>query len=68
MVSQSQLFTGGAIFSMLGLLHTFYSIRDLYQPRHLAPTDPALIDHMVLGGRRAPCRRSHEHVGRLARL
>lgn len=50
MMSQSLLITGGAIFSILGLLHALYTIRDVYRPRHFAPTDPTIIDLMTSAG------------------
>lgn len=49
-MSQYLLIAGGAIFSILGLLHVAYTIRDIYRPRYLAPIDSALIDQMASTG------------------
>ena len=49
-MSQYLLITGGMVFLILGLLHVIYTIRDIYQPRHLVPLDPALIDQMASTG------------------
>jgi hypothetical protein len=49
-VSQYLLIAGGALFSILGLLHAIYTIFDVYRPRHLAPMDQAVIHHMASTG------------------
>lgn len=47
---QYLLIAGGALFSILGLLHAIYTIFDVYRPRHLAPMDQALIHQMASTG------------------
>ena len=49
-MSQYLLIAGGMIFSILGLLHAFYTICDIYRPMHLTPLNPALIDQMASTG------------------
>ena len=49
-MSHYLLITGGMVFSILGLLHVIYTIRDIYRPRYLAPLDPAVIDQMASTG------------------
>lgn len=49
-MSQNLLIAGGAIFSILGLLHALYTICDIYRPRYLAPVNPAVIDQMTSTG------------------
>jgi hypothetical protein len=49
-VSQYLLIAGGALFSMLGLIHAIYTILDVYRPRHLAPMDQAVIHQMAATG------------------
>ncbi len=49
-MSQYLLIAGGAIFSILGLIHAIYTIGDVYQPRHLAPMDQAVIRQMSSTG------------------
>ncbi len=40
------IFTGAAIFFMLGFLHLFYSFLDLKSPKRFAPADPSLLAAM----------------------
>jgi hypothetical protein len=49
-MSQYLLIAGGAIFSILGLVHIIYTIRDIYRPKYLAPLNPTLIDQMASTG------------------
>ena len=49
-MSQYLLIAGGAIFSILGLLHIIYTVCDISRPRYLAPHDPAVIDYMASTG------------------
>jgi len=45
-MTQYLLMAGGAIFLLLGILHAVYTLADLFTPRRMVPTDPALIDRM----------------------
>jgi hypothetical protein len=38
--------TGGLIFAVLGLIHAFYTLADIFRPRRLVPEDRFLIDAM----------------------
>ncbi len=46
------LVLGGAVFGMLGLLHTWLTFRDIERPRRLAPEDPTVADAMASTGLR----------------
>jgi hypothetical protein len=52
----------GAVFGVLGVLHTIYTLLDLRNPRRLAPVDPSVAHAMaqlpgVVGcGRHRHCR------------
>ena len=52
MVSRFLLIAGGAIFSILGLLHVIYSILDIYKPKYLAPMNTTMISQMASTGLR----------------
>jgi len=49
-VSHFLLIAGGTVFSILGLVHAIYTMRDIYRPRYLAPIDRAIIDQMISTG------------------
>src|SRR5580698_6299390 len=46
------LIAGGAIVSLMGLLHALYTCADIARPRYLVPSDPALREAMMRGGLR----------------
>jgi hypothetical protein len=41
------LILGGAVFGVLGVLHTIYTLLDLRNPRRLAPVDPSVAHAMA---------------------
>src|SRR5262250_2744135 len=41
------LILGGAVFSVLGSLHTIYTLLDLRNPRRLVPVDPSVAHAMA---------------------
>jgi hypothetical protein len=41
---------GGALFSILGLLHALYTFADTLRPRRLVPDNPAVIEAMSSSG------------------
>jgi hypothetical protein len=41
------LILGGAVFGVLGVLHTIYTLLDLRNPRRLVPADPAVAHAMA---------------------
>ena len=43
---------GGSIFGVLGLLHAWFTFRDMARPRRLVPEDPAVADAMAATGLR----------------
>ena len=50
--------------SLLGVLHTIYTLLDLRNPRRLAPVDPSVAHAMVEFGSQA-IGRTHGHVASL---
>ena len=46
------LIAGGAIITLLGLLHAVYTYADIARPRYLVPSKPALREAMMQGGLR----------------
>jgi hypothetical protein len=46
------LVVGGSIFGVLGLLHAWYTFRDIAQPRRLVPEDATVADAMAATGLR----------------
>src|SRR5580693_5528467 len=40
------LYSGGAVFVVLGLLHAVYTLMDIRKPRRLVPDDPAVASAM----------------------
>ena len=40
------LYSGGAVFVVLGLLHAVYTLLDIRKPRRLVPDDPAVASAM----------------------
>jgi hypothetical protein len=41
------LILGGAVFLVLGCLHTAYTLLDLHDPRYLVPDDPSVAHAMA---------------------
>jgi hypothetical protein len=41
------LILGGAVFGVLGVLHTIYTLLDLRNPRRLVPADPSVAHAMA---------------------
>jgi hypothetical protein len=45
-ISAAFLIIGGAVFGILGALHTLYTLLDLRNPRRLAPREPEVVEAM----------------------
>jgi energy-converting hydrogenase Eha subunit C len=41
---------GGSLFGVLGLLHAWYTFRDIQRPRRIVPDDPAVTEAMRAAG------------------
>lgn len=46
------LVVGGSVFGVVGLLHAWYTFRDIQRPRRLVPEDPAVAEAMRVTGLR----------------
>ena len=48
------LILGGAVFGVLGILHTIYTLLDLHNSRRLVPADPSVARAMAHSALRLP--------------
>jgi hypothetical protein len=50
MIPAILLVTGGTLFGVMGVLHAWYTFRDIARPRRLVPENPAVAEAMAATG------------------